>query len=182
MKINTPKFIFNTATDYFNLGEQRCKELFVPGFQNDKSLYLKISAPSTLLSFSLELLLKSLLFARVGNYPKTHELFTLYNNIPISDKQAIHTAYKKISEYHYGFPTFRFAAESSDSQKNLLPLNASTSDEIAFNLNIHDNSYVNWRYIFSFSADAQIPNVDYDFNFICRFFKAVHEHSKKLIH
>lgn len=178
MKIHTPKFIFNTAVDFFNLGTERCERIFTGDYSNDTGLYLRVPAPATVLAFAMELMLKSILLYRNGDYPKIHRLLDLYNQLSQIDKSEIEEHYSKLFVDPRRFPTFRYAVESKQDNVKDTPKHSSTRQEILHELKIHDVSFVKWRYVFSFPEKEDEEELQYNFAFIVRLFEASFNYSE----
>lgn len=181
MKIHTPKFIFNTATDFFNVGKERCEKIFVGDYLNDPSIYLKITAPATILAFSMELILKSILLFRNNVYPRTHRLSDLYNRLSQIDQDVIEKYFSEIVLDFKVFPTFRYAIESKENEIENDLSYTSAKQEIMSELKTHDISFVKWRYVFSFPEKEDEEKLQYNFAFIVKLFQASFKHSKIFI-
>ena len=177
MKIHTPKFIFNTAVDFFNLGIERCEKIFTDDYLNDTGLYLKVPAPATVLAFAMELMLKSILLYRSSDYPRIHRLLNLYNQLSQVDKSEIEERYSKLLIDHRKFPTFRYVVESKQNNIEDVPTHTSIRQEILLELKIHDISFVKWRYVFSFPEKEDQEQLQYNFAFIVRLFQASFDYS-----
>lgn len=145
MKIHTPGFIFNTAVDFFNVGIERCKKIFSGDYFNDTGMYLKITAPATILAFSMELMLKSILLYRKNEYPKVHGLSELYSHMPELDQNEIERCYSEILVDNKLFPAFRYIVESNGNIPENKTEYTSIKQEIMSELIIHDISFVKWR-------------------------------------
>jgi hypothetical protein len=180
MTIHTPKFLFNTSIDYFNIAQARCDEIFSSNYQEDASLFMKISAPATILSFSVELIIKSILLKRNNHYSKAHKLLDLYKSVPSDDKKLIESKFANISADNFNYPTFRFIVDMYDAPASKTAF-ANCSEEINYKLTEHDNSFVNWRYIASFSVDSEDKLRHYDFAFICKFYNAFYIYMKEIV-
>jgi len=178
MKIHTPKFIFNTAVDFFNVGIERCEKIFTGNYSEDTSIYLKVPAPATILAFSMELMLKSILLYKKQAYPQVHRLVDLYNELPNTDQEKIEELYSNINIDSQKFPSFRYIIESKEHKHSNDPIYNSIQEEIQSELNIHDVSFVKWRYVFSFPEKADEEKLQYNFAFIVRLFKASFDYSE----
>jgi hypothetical protein len=176
MKIHTPKFIFNTAVDFFNVGIERCEKIFVGNYLEDSSLYIKVPAPATILAFSMELMLKSIHLYKKQTYPRVHELLSLYNQLSEIDQNEIEKLYSKIDVDHKKFPTFRYITEGKENEHTVDAMHNSVREEILSELKIHDISFVKWRYVFSF-PEKEEEQLQYNFSFIVRLFQASFNYS-----
>lgn len=177
MNIYTPKFLSNTATDFFNLAYHRCSEIFpVEKGNSDGLLYVRMTAPATNFSFSIELMLKSFLLSIQSDFPKTHSLRALYQALPAACRTQIEANYQGIPIDGKLFPIIRYAP--SDYSDDTRPIKLPAKEEIDKELEIHDHSFVNWRYIFS-SVNEQ-AFIEFNFGFAVRFFLACLEYKKTL--
>jgi hypothetical protein len=174
MNLIDHKFLSNTAVDFFNLAHDRCLELFNREYKDDGSLYVRITAPATNLSFAVELMLKSLLLKLTGSFPKKHNLVILYNKLPEFLKGEIIINYSGKTVSPRLFPSFRYLAMVSASKYSKdKPKHSSVAKEIDYELELHDESFVNWRYVFSFTEKAD--KLEYNFGFMIKFFLACSE-------
>lgn len=177
MKIHTPKFIFNTAVDFFNVGVERCEKIFFGDYHNDTSVYLKVTAPATILAFSMELMLKSILLYRNNLYPKIHGLLELYTQLPETDQNEIEKSYSEICVDNKQFPAFRYILASKETNPTNDEVYSSVKQEIISELKTHDISFVKWRYVFSFPKNEDEEKLQYNFAFIVRLFQASFNYS-----
>lgn len=181
MKIYTPRFIFNSAIEFYNLGSDRCKQIFTGDYLNDKSLYLKVPAPATNLSFSVELILKALLLYRNGKHPKEHSLQKLYYSLPSDDQGGIERIYSNADIDKQKFPSIRYIALDYKNQNTSSVNYSSIKEEMSYELVNHDYSFVKWRYVFSFPEKNDEGKLEYNFSFIMKLFEAIFDYSKPLI-
>jgi len=170
MNIYKPLFIWNTAIDFYNLGFERCKTIFGDGYQGDKSLYLKIAAPAINISFSVELFLKGIALHETGSFESIHTLKTLFSKIPEHSKTTIIEFFESDLDINDKFPSFMFLKDSHANSDNLKPTNnfESSESKIIYELELHDNSFINWRYIFELPQKADYKR-EYNFEFMIRF-------------
>jgi hypothetical protein len=141
---------------------------------------MKIPAPAAILSFAVELLMKSLLLLRKGKYPKKHNLLTLYTILEVADREKIELNFANSSFENYRYPASRFIVEGHTPPEGETSF-STPADEIYYRLQEHDDSFVHWRYIASFSIDTPDKVRQYDFSFICRFYDAFLKHTKEII-
>ncbi len=175
----TPKFVRNIAIDYYNLSVERCKSIFSGDYFRDETLYLKINAPATILSLSVELSMKAILLAGNSKIPQTHKLTSLYTTIPVSGREQVEDIFAKTKVDERIFPSFRYIKADVDKNYSKV-VDASLANDIHHNLEIHDRSFVDWRYIFEVSI-REDEVLNFDFSFMIRLSKALFEYSAELI-
>jgi hypothetical protein len=169
MNIYTPQFLYNTAVEFHSISVSRCRTIFNKKYFNQQGIiHLQIIVPATNLSFALELIIKAILISKTGRFPKKHNLLHLYIALPDSARTDIEKIYKTLKVSKTAFPSFRFVVTGSPPDTRAQY--DSISDEIIGQLKIHDDSFVKWRYVFSFTEEYE--SVEFDFAFIIKLFRA----------
>jgi HEPN domain-containing protein len=143
-------------------------------------LYLKINAPATNLALSVELSLKSILLYRNSEIPLTHKLSSLYNSISKADRDVIEDVFSRLSVNESLFPNFLYIKAEVDGKYTKSQDDEKVFNEIIHNLELHDRSFIDWRYIFEFSINNE-EALSFNFSFMVRLSRALFEYSATII-
>ncbi|MPQ49158.1 hypothetical protein GCQ56_19335 [Marinifilum sp. N1E240] len=125
-------------------------------------------------SFATELLLKATIFYDLKKKPWGHKLYDLYKSLSTETRLKIEEAYKlhkKENEAVESLPAYkiiiRVGEDNSDHSQE------TNVDEIKNLLEIHSESFENWRYIHEFGEEGYC--YEFDFKAMDAFYKAIQD-------
>jgi HEPN domain. len=131
-------------------------------------------------SFATELLLKATIFYDLKQKPWGHKLYRLYQSLSEKTKQKIETSYKqykKANEKVDSLPAYKITIRVGDD--NTDHSKETNFDEIKNLLEIHSDSFENWRYIHEFGQEGYC--YEFDFKAMDAFYKALVDALKALL-
>ena len=170
--LNTPDFIFHNAIDFYKMGKKRATELFANDPKKDPYLWYHISAPAVNLSFSLELMLKTILILEKGSIEKKHEFVDLFKDISELSKNKIIKHFESSKPNSSEYPAVKFSKNEDVETSN--KDSWTTEEQLLKILSTHSAAFVSWRYSFELSnLENTTESLEFDFGGMIRVIEAV---------
>lgn len=161
MKENNLQQLYLSAIGFYRSGIHAA--LKIKSSIGDEAL-IKVPVAATNLSFSAELFLKLLYFMKTENTElRLHKLSDIFGQLPAKISSEIKRKYEhfKEDENHDLVPirySFNTTLGNAEDQKTKYKITDLTIEQL---LELHNNSFVNWRYVFESSTNYMV----YDYNF-----------------
>jgi hypothetical protein len=159
------EFIFYTAKDYFEQGFEILKTAHPIEFRFGEKTTWKLCVPITLLSFSLEIVLKSFIPIIPKNLtPKQkHDLYILYNLIEPSMQADIESHFETCDRYNK--PFFNIVLASKDAPRKQRKEGFTAREKITYSLERCNDSFTKFRYLYEWESPSLY---EFDFNTMLR--------------
>lgn len=161
MKENNLQQLYFSALGFYRSGINAA--LKIKNSRGDEA-FIVVPIAATNLSFSAELFLKLLYFMNTENTElRLHKLSDIFDELPGEISSEIKTKYEHFKEdendelvpVRYSFNTTVGNEKDQEIKYKITDL---TIDQL---LELHDNSFVNWRYVFESASNYMV----YDYNF-----------------
>lgn len=131
-------------------------------------------------SFATEILLKATIFYDLRQNAWGHKLYDLYQTLSEQTKQNIETSYKLYKKENIkvdSLPAYKIAISVGDN--NTDRSKESNFNEIKNLLEIHSDSFENWRYVYEFGEEGYC--YEFDFKAMDAFYRALSDSLKVML-
>lgn len=144
-----PNGIYNLSREFLNVGIIAANKHLESENEwqgtNINTIKL-VTVPATNISFALELSLKGLLLLQKNEVPKTHSLLKLFNTL--TDEIKLKIQQKPMREVYSHYFIVDIGDDFNRTFNSNLSYVSGDLREIENNLQIHDNTFVDFRYFF----------------------------------